>query len=212
MIKISEIFYSIQGESTYAGLPCVMVRLNGCNLRCVWCDTRYSFDNPIELTKKDIIDKAESFNCKLIEFTGGEPLLQDEIYELFDYFLNKNYTVLLETNGSILLNKVNKNVAKIVDVKCPDSNEGNSFNIKNLEYIDKNNDEIKFVLASKNDYDWAKKFIDMHNLSGYKIILSVAGKLISPKNLAEWILEDKLNVRMQLQMHKYIWGFDSQGV
>ncbi|MDP8200940.1 MAG: radical SAM protein [Candidatus Tenebribacter burtonii] len=213
MLKISEIFYSIQGESTYAGLPCIFIRLAGCNLRCNYCDTNYSYKSDITFSTNEIINKVKEYNpVKLIEITGGEPLLQSEVYKLFDSLHKDGYTVLLETNGSILLKDIPEYVIKIVDVKCLGSGEENSFLIENLEYIKIENDQIKFVLTDNFDYNWAKDFIMKYKLSNYEILFSPVTDTLNPQDLAKWLIEDKLDVRLQLQLHKIIWDKDKRGV
>ncbi|MCK5051658.1 MAG: radical SAM protein [Candidatus Cloacimonetes bacterium] len=213
MLEISEIFCSIQGESTYAGLPCIFIRLAGCNLRCDYCDTTYSYESDISLSINDIITKIKEYDTiKLVEITGGEPLLQPEVYQLFESLHKDRYTILLETNGSISLKDIPKYIIKIVDVKCPGSGEENSFLLENLEFINQENDEIKFVLSNNFDYNWAKDFIMKYQLNEYEILFSpVSGKL-NFQDLAKWITEDKLPVRMQLQLHKIIWDKDRRGI
>ena len=213
MLNLSEIFFSIQGESTFAGLPCIFIRFAGCNLRCKYCDTKFSYETKFSLETQEILQKTKKYYpVKLVEITGGEPLLQNEIYNLIESLHKDNFKILLETNGSISLKQVPQYVIKIVDVKCPGSGYEDSFLKENLKYIDSKKDEIKFVLSDRNDFDWAKDFIRKFNLENYKIIYSAVFEKLSPKTLAEWILEDKLKIRMQLQMHKYIWGKDKRGV
>ena len=213
MLKLSEIFLSIQGESTYAGLPCIFIRLAGCNLRCKYCDTTYSYETKFEKYSEDILKEIRQYKpIKLVEITGGEPLIQLEIYDLFTILYDNEYEILLETNGTIELEKVPDHVTKIVDVKCPGSGEENSFLLENIEFINKEKDEIKFVLSDKNDYDWAKNFIKKHDLQKFIILFSSVLEKLEPQKLAKWITEDKLSVRMQLQLHKLIWGKDKRGV
>ena len=213
MLNISEIFCSIQGESTYAGLPCIFIRLAGCNLRCDYCDTTYSYESEINLSLNDIITKVNEYNpVRLVEITGGEPLLQPEVYQLISLLHENGYTILLETNGSISLKDIPEYVIKIVDVKCPGSGEENSFLLENFEYINKEKDEIKFVLVDNFDYNWAKDFMIKYKLNDYEILLSPVSEKLEPQDLAKWITEDKLHVRMQLQLHKIIWDKDKRGV
>jgi len=213
MLNLSEIFFSIQGESTFAGLPCIFIRFAGCNLRCKYCDTKFSYDTEFSLESEEILQKIKTYYpVKLVEITGGEPLLQNEIYDLIESLHKNNFKILLETNGSISMKHVQQYVIKIVDVKCPGSGYEDSFLKENLKYIDSKKDEIKFVLSDRNDFDWAKDFIRKFNLENYKIIYSAVFEKLFPEILAEWILEDKLKIRMQLQMHKYIWGKDKRGV
>ncbi len=213
MLNISEIFCSIQGESTYAGLPCIFIRLAGCNLRCDYCDTTYSYKSEITLSINDIITKIKEYDpVKLVEITGGEPLLQPEVFKLIESLHKNGYTILLETNGSISLKDVLDYAIKIVDVKCPGSGEENSFLIENLEYINKEKDEIKFVLSDNFDYNWAKDFVMKYKLNDYEILFSPVSEKLNAQDLAKWITENKLSVRMQLQLHKIIWGKDKRGV
>lgn len=213
MLNISEIFCSIQGESTYAGLPCIFIRLSGCNLRCDYCDTTYSYECEITLSINDIITKIKEFDpVKLVEITGGEPLLQHEVYQLISSLHENGNTILLETNGSISLKDTPEYIIKIVDVKCPGSGEENSFLIENLEFISMEKDEIKFVLSDNFDYNWAKDFVMKYNLNDYEILFSPVSEKLEPQDLAKWITEDKLPVRMQLQLHKIIWDKEKRGV
>jgi len=212
MLKINEIFYSIQGESTFAGERCVFVRLTGCNLRCTYCDTEYAFYDGNEFSVDSIIETIKSFNCNLIEITGGEPLLQNEVNNLMTKLCDKRFTVLLETSGSLSIEKVDKRVINILDFKTPSSKMVKKNYFANVNFL-KISDEVKFVLGSREDYDWAKKIIIKYNLEKKVTILfsSVFGKIEHVK-LVNWILEDKLNVRYQLQMHKYIWDPNKTGV
>ena len=213
MLEISEIFCSIQGESTYAGLPCIFVRLAGCNLRCDYCDTVYSYKNEITLTIDDIIKKVKEYApVKLVEITGGEPLMQPKVCQLIETLNNDGYKILLETNGSISLENIPEYVIKIVDVKCPGSGEEKSFSLENLECIHQEKDEIKFVLTDNFDYNWAKDFVLKSKLNDYEILFSPVSDKLNPQDLAKWIIDDKLNVRMQLQLHKIIWDKNKRGV
>ncbi|MDO9577728.1 MAG: radical SAM protein [Candidatus Cloacimonadales bacterium] len=213
MLKLSEIFFSIQGESSYAGLPCIFIRLSGCNLRCNYCDTKYSYETSFEKSVKEIILETHKYKpIKLVEITGGEPLLQDEVYLLFEKLNLEGYKILLETNGSISLKKVPEYVIKIVDVKTPGSGFENSFLLENLQFIDSEKDELKFVISDRNDYEWSKDFLQKYKLENYKILFSTVLEKLDPQILAEWILKDKLSVRMQLQIHKFIWDKETKGV
>jgi 7-carboxy-7-deazaguanine synthase len=213
MLKISEIFCSIQGESTYSGLPCIFIRLAGCNLRCDYCDTTYSYESDIEFSVADIISKVKDYDpVKLVEITGGEPLLQSEVYQLFELLHQDGFTILIESNGSISLRDVPEYIIKIVDVKCPGSGEKDSFLLENLEFIHKKKDEIKFVLSDNFDYNWAKDFITKYKLNDYEILFSAVSDRLDQQDLAQWIVEDGLSVRMQLQLHKVIWDKDKRGV
>lgn len=213
MLNISELFYSIQGESTYSGLPCIFIRLTGCNLRCNYCDTTYSYESDISLSINEIITKVKEYDpVKLVEITGGEPLLQPEVYQLFESLHENGYTILLETNGSISLKDIPGYVIKIVDVKCPGSSKDNSFLLENLEYVNKAKDEIKFVLSDNFDYNWAKDFMIKYKLNEYEVLFSPVSDKLKLQDLAQWIIVDKLPVRMQLQLHKIIWDKDRRGV
>jgi 7-carboxy-7-deazaguanine synthase len=216
VFNVSEIFYSIQGEGTRAGMPCVFVRLQGCRLRCEWCDTKYALEfgqQEVEMTGDDIIQKVESYQCKFVEFTGGEPLEQPEIKPLMSYFCDNGYTVAVETSGYIDISDLDKRIIKILDVKCPGSKMDNKNKYENLNFLGKY-DEVKFVMTDKTDYEFAKYIAakyDLTNRTAAVLFAPVFGK-IDYKEFAEWILQDKLNVRMQLQLHKYIWEQDKRGV
>ena len=207
MLKVNEIFKSIQGESTYAGLPCTFVRLAGCNLRCTYCDTNYAYYYGQELSDEEIISKIEEYGVNIVEFTGGEPLLQEETPPLIKTLLDKGHKVLIETNGSICIGCLDKRLTIIMDIKTPKSGMSERMNFQNLELI-KNNDEIKFVLLNESDYIWAKDIISKYNLLSKtkNILMSPAYGVLSPKTLASWILRDNLPIRVQLQIHKYIWA------
>jgi 7-carboxy-7-deazaguanine synthase len=212
-LYICEIFFSLQGESTYTGLPCVFVRLSGCNLNCSYCDTLYAKTESLSMNLDDIIKKIESYNCSLVEITGGEPLLQANTVILISQLINKNYTVLLETNGSLSLQDIHSKCIKIVDIKCPSSNQSQSNLLDNLKFLT-TKDELKFVMGTKEDYEFAKAFIARTelNIAPEKIHFSPVYDTIKPETLARWILEDKLAVRLSLQMHKLIWDKDKRGV
>lgn len=226
-MQIIEIYRSIQGESSFAGVPCIFVRLAACNLRCVWCDSEYTFTGGRKMTPEEIeAEVARLSPDGLIEFTGGEPMLQErELIPLMERFLAKGYTLLLETSGERDLRNVPEAVHKIVDVKCPGSGEGESFAMSNLEYLT-GQDEVKFVLADRGDYEFARDFTRCHDIE--KRVNSVlfspvflknptterdaSNCQLDPRLLAEWILEDKLNVRLGLQIHKFIWEPATKGV
>lgn len=212
-IKVNEIFYSIQGESSYAGYPCAFVRLSGCNLRCSYCDTMYAYEEGDELSIDTIIDRIASYRCFLVEVTGGEPLLQKETPDLVKGFLQRDYTVLLETNGSLDIGKVDKRCIKIVDIKCPSSGEADRNDFGNLEKLTEA-DEIKFVIGNRGDYEYAKKVLNRYNLSCSikRIHLSPLFERLPPEILASWILEDGLNARLSLQLHKMIWPNQDKGI
>jgi len=205
---ISEIFLSIQGESTYAGLPCVFVRLAGCNLSCRWCDTPYARveEGSREMTVEEVAGEVERFRCPLVEITGGEPLLQEETPALARSFLDAGRKVLIETNGSVDLGVLDPRVVKIVDIKCPSSGQAGSFRVENLAYITPG-DEIKFVIADRADYEFAKRCLDEF-VSGRteKVLFAPVRPELDPALLADWILKDALPVRLQLQLHTYIWN------
>jgi 7-carboxy-7-deazaguanine synthase len=211
-VRVNEIFHSIQGESTWAGRPCVFVRLTGCNLRCTWCDTAYAFYEGAQMEIAAVMERVRAYGCKLVELTGGEPLLQRGIHALVEALLREEYEVLIETSGERDISELDPRVIRIMDLKCPDSGEVERNRWANLENL-RARDEVKFVIASRRDYEWARGVITEYRLAGRvnAILLSpVFGKL-EPVALAEWILEDGLAARMQLQMHKYIWG-EKRGV
>jgi len=252
---ITEIFRSIQGESTYAGLPCVFVRLTGCNLRCRWCDTAYAFYGGTPMAVDEVLTKvsdlthaprastappaqepssrsnssgqldprsssAQARPIRLVEITGGEPLLQPEVIPLAERLLATGYTVLVETSGQRFIGRLPQEVVKIVDVKCPDSGEGNSFDPANLDALD-GKDEIKFVIASRRDYEFAREFTREHRLADrvHQVLFSPVTADpdggwtgLDPRELAEWILADGLEVRLGLQLHKFIWDPRMRGV
>jgi 7-carboxy-7-deazaguanine synthase len=212
-IDICEIFFSLQGESTFAGLPCVFIRLSGCNLNCIWCDTLYANTECEPMSFEQIFEKIGYFNCNLVEITGGEPLLQGSTPALINLLIEKKYNVLLETNGSQDIKSVHSECIKIVDIKCPGSNESDSFLFENIDYLT-NRDEIKFVIGSDEDYKFAKSIIEnkLTHISQKKIHLSPVFGQISPADLAQKILEDNLNARLSLQQHKVIWPPDMRSV
>ena len=223
---ITEIFKSIQGEGTRAGLPCIFVRLTGCNLRCTWCDTAYAFHGGTKYSVDDVLEKVRSLagdgsaRISLVEITGGEPLLQSETPALAEKLLAAGYTVMIETSGERFVGSLPRDVIKIVDVKCPDSGEPNTFDMANLEAVDRK-DEIKFVIASRRDYDFARDFTARHRLAEkvHQVLFSPVfadpeGRWpgLSSRDLAEWILADGLPVRLGLQLHKFIWHPAMKGV
>ena len=211
MLKINEIFYSIQGESTHSGKPCVFVRLTYCNLRCTYCDSEYSFYEGKDMSIEDIFKKVDSYGCKLVEITGGEPLLQKESIILMKEFLKNKYTVMLETGGSLPITDVPKEVIKIIDFKCPSSKMDHKNDWKILKDIAEH-DEIKFVIGDENDYNWTKEKIKEHKINDRTILFSPVHDKLESKILSKWILNDKLNVRFQVQLHKYIWSPETRGV
>ncbi|NIP99353.1 MAG: radical SAM protein [Nitrospinaceae bacterium] len=212
MLNVNEIFKSIQGESSFAGLPCIFIRLTGCNLRCNWCDTEYAFHQGTARSVQEILDAIQPLGVSLVEITGGEPLLQDEVYGLIDALLDRKYQVLLETGGSLSLERVPPQVVKVVDVKCPGSGESAHNRWDNLQYLNPG-DEVKFVILDRADYVWSREVLKRHQLDRKAQVLfsPVYGKL-DLKDLAQWTLEDNLPVRLQTQLHKVIWGKDAVGV
>jgi 7-carboxy-7-deazaguanine synthase len=212
-LRINEIFFSIQGESTWAGRPCVFVRLTGCNLRCVWCDTEYAFHEGRQMAIDDIVERVRAHRCDLVEITGGEPMLQKGIYSLSDALLDARLTVMLETSGERDLSRVDPRVIKIMDLKCPGSGESERNRWSNLDALSAR-DEVKFVLADRRDYEWARDAIYSRGIAERvnAVLMSPAFGLLEPQKLAEWILADRLPVRMQLQMHKHIWPPSMRGV
>ena len=213
MLTINEIFHSVQGESTYAGRPCVFVRLTACDLRCSWCDTPYAFYEGSKRSLDDVIGEVDRYGCSLVEVTGGEPLLQEEVYPLMQRLLDSGKTVLLETGGHRSTERVPADVVTILDVKCPGSGEVAKNDWKNLERL-RPQDEVKFVVKDRADYEFARDVIARHALVGRASAshLSPVHGVLDPKTLSEWVLADKLPVRVQLQLHKYIWSPDTRGV
>jgi 7-carboxy-7-deazaguanine synthase len=226
---ITEIFKSIQGEGSRAGLPCIFVRLTGCNLRCTWCDTAYAFHGGQKVTVDEVMERVESMNRRpdgsavgisLVELTGGEPLLQEEVYPLAERLLGAGYTVMIETSGERFTGRLPKEVIKIVDVKCPDSGEADTFDPRNLEELGAN-DEVKFVISSRRDYEFAREFSREHRLAErvHEVLFSPVhddpnGKWtgLEPRELVGWLLEDGLPVRLGLQLHKIVWDPAMRGV
>jgi 7-carboxy-7-deazaguanine synthase len=212
MLKINEIYYSVQGESTKAGLPCIFVRLTYCNLRCSYCDTEYAFYEGKDYAIEDILNEVKKYNCKLVEITGGEPLFQEECYKLLEVLCDNDYEVLLETGGSLPIQEVDRRVKVIMDLKCPSSKMMKKNLYNNIDYL-KRTDEVKFVIGSREDYDWTKEIITKYNLtSKCETLLSVVFGELDHITLVDWILKDNLKVRFQLQMHKFIWAPDTKGV
>ena len=212
-LKISEIFYSIQGESLYGGLPCIFVRLTGCNLRCSYCDTTYAHETGELLDIPEIFARIASFNCRLIEITGGEPLLQKETPVLISRLISAGYQVLLETNGSFDIGKVDHRCIKIMDIKCPSSGELLKNNLENLNRLHPH-DQIKFVIGNREDYQYACKTLKHipPGLPGGNVLFSPVSGILNPAELANWILQDGLSVRLHLQLHKIIWPDIQRGV
>ena len=212
-MRVNEIFYSIQGESTWAGRPCVFIRLTGCNLRCVWCDTKYAFYEGRQMTIAEVVAQARGYGCNLVEVTGGEPLLQKGVQALFVALLEEQHTVMVETSGEQDLSGVDRRIIKIMDLKCPGSGECERNRWSNLESLTLR-DEVKFVLTDRRDYEWARDVIRDRGLAHRvnAILFSPVFGQLEPASLAAWILEDRLPVRMQLQLHKQIWDPAARGV
>jgi 7-carboxy-7-deazaguanine synthase len=211
-LLIHEIYRSIQGESTFAGLPCVFVRLAVCDARCVWCDTPHAFTQGKPCSLEAICQEVRKYDCPLVEITGGEPLLQAEVLPLLTVLADQGFTVLLETSGAHDISRVDRRVRIIMDLKCPDSGECEGNLWPNLDVL-KPSDEIKFVIASERDFAWTSDTIRSRRLhERFTVLLSPAFGLVEPKALAEWLLETGLPVRLQLQMHKYIWDPNARGV
>jgi 7-carboxy-7-deazaguanine synthase len=225
---ITEIFKSIQGEGSRAGQPCIFVRLTGCNLRCTWCDTAYAFHGGQKMSVEDVLERVEGLNRRadgsrgvlLVELTGGEPLLQDEIYALAERLLAAGYTVMVETSGERFIGRLPEEVIRIVDVKCPDSGEADTFEMKNLAELNEK-DEVKFVVSSRRDYEFARDFMRAHGLDEKvnEVLFSPVNedpqgkwKGLEPRQLVEWMLEDGLRARLCLQLHKIVWDPAMRGV
>lgn len=208
-IVVKEIYKSIQGESTWAGLPCVFVRLTGCDLRCVWCDAAHAFTGGDRLTVPEVIARVEVLACPLVEITGGEPLLQPAVHPLMSALLDRGHRVLIETGGHLDISGVDPRAVRILDVKCPASGESEKVRWENLSLL-RPGDQVKFVLSDRADYDWARDVVLRHDLlARTEVLFSVAHPLLPPARLAAWLLADCLPVRLQLQIHKYIWSSDT---
>lgn len=211
-MKVCEIFTSIQGESSYTGIPCTFIRLTGCNLRCSYCDTTYAYYGGKELSEDEIIGEVRRAGISLVEITGGEPLLQSEIYHLIKRLLDEGYIVLVETNGSKSIKEIDRRAVVILDIKTPGSEMSGEMDFSNLNNI-KNTDEIKFVITSRMDYEWSKEIIHRHRLMDKcHLLLSPAFGILPPEDLAKWMLEDRLRARLNLQLHKYIFSPERKGV
>ncbi|HCH36662.1 MAG TPA: 7-carboxy-7-deazaguanine synthase [Acidobacteria bacterium] len=213
MLTVNEIFHSIQGESTHAGRPCVFVRLTGCDLRCTWCDTSYAFFEGRKMSVNEVASAIELYPCRLVELTGGEPLLQDDVYALIDCLLRTGWEVLVETGGHVPLDRVPSAVVKIMDVKCPGSGEAEQHDWNNLQWLTEY-DQVKFVLRDRIDYEFARDAVVERDLETRcaTVLMSPVHGVLAPETLAQWVLADGLPVRVQLQVHKYIWGADTRGV
>jgi len=213
MLTINEIFYSIQGESTFTGRPCVFVRLTACDLRCAWCDTPYAFTEGRKMSIDEVVTAVQGYDCPLVELTGGEPLLQPGVYALMDRLLSLGRTVVVETGGHISLERVPAAVIKVMDVKCPGSGESARNDWDNLARLGPL-DEVKFVVKDRADYEYAREVIVRHDLASRvgAVLISPVHGVLELRPLAEWMLADHLSARLQVQLHKYIWGAEVRGV
>ena len=213
MLTVNEIFYSIQGESSYVGRPCVFVRLTACDLRCSWCDTAYAFDEGRKVSVSEVVTEVDAYQCSLVEITGGEPLLQSDVYPLMERLITCDKTVLLETGGHIDTSDVPPAVIKVMDVKCPGSGEVERNAWTNLERLFPH-DEVKFVIRDRADYEFARDVIGRYQLEKRcaAVLFAPVHRVLEPRDLTTWSLEDRLPVRVQVQLHKYIWGDDARGV
>ena len=211
-LVITEIYKSIQGESTWTGCPCVFVRLSGCDLRCGWCDSEYTFSGGDRIAIDTIVEEVENHGCPLVEITGGEPLLQPGVHPLISTLIDRGHRVIVETGGHLDVSVIDPRAIRVIDVKCPGSGESQKVRWENLDAL-RETDQIKFVLSNRGDYDWAKKIIMQHGLNErVAVLLSVAHGILNPADLAAWILDDRLNVRLQIQLHKYIWSSVESGI
>ena len=213
MLTVNEIFYSIQGESTFAGKPCVFVRLTGCDLRCSWCDTPYAFSEGQKMSIDAVLQQVDTYGSPLVEVTGGEPLLQEDVYPLMERLLQSGRTVLLETGGQIDVSRVPGAVIKVMDVKCPASGASDKTEWGNIDRLG-SRDQVKFVIKDRGDYEFARDTLARHALERRcaAVLFSHVHGVLEPRALSEWILEDRLPVRLQLQIHKHIWGANVRGV
>jgi 7-carboxy-7-deazaguanine synthase len=213
MLTVNEIFHSIQGESTHAGRPCVFVRLTACDLRCSWCDTPYAFHEGSKMTVEDVVSRVRDYGCDVVEITGGEPLLQKDVYALMQRLLEEGRTVMLETGGHLSVASVPEGVIRVMDVKCPGSGESDRVCWANLEAL-RPTDEVKFVIKDRGDYEFARDVVSRHALPSKTaaVLFSPVHGVLPAKTLAEWMLADRIVARLQLQAHKYVWGADVRGV
>jgi len=212
MLRVTEIFASIQGETSYVGLPFAFVRLTGCNLRCRYCDTTYAYDSGEEFSLKEVISRVEVFGIPRVTVTGGEPLLQPEAYDLATAFLDRGFTTLVETNGTVPLGALDPRAVKVMDVKCPGSGEDRKMLWENFSSLTPR-DEVKFVIASEEDYRYAKEIMAKYCVKApFTVLLSPAFGFLAPEKLAGWMVGDGLTARFQLQLHKLVWGPDARGV
>lgn len=213
MLTVNEIFHSIQGESTHAGRPCVFVRLTACDLRCSWCDTPYAFHEGQKMSVEDVVGRVRDYGCDVVEITGGEPLLQKDVYPLMQRLLDEGRTVMLETGGHLSVELVPDAVVRVIDVKCPGSGESDKNHWPTLDRL-RPTDELKFVIKDRADYEYARDVVATHHLIGRcaAVLFSPVHGVQDAKQLAEWVLADRLAVRVQLQAHKYIWDPSTRGV
>ena len=212
VLKVCEIFTSIQGESSYAGRPCTFVRLMGCNLRCSYCDTTFAYDEGIELSEEDILTKIGRTGIGLVEITGGEPLVQREVYPFMKRLIEEGYEVLIETNGSLSIKEIDRRAVVILDIKTPGSGMSERMDYSNLDEI-KKDDEVKFVITDRDDYEWTKDIIERFSLTNKSgLLLSPAFGILAPEDLARWMIEDRLRARLNIQLQKYIFGPEKRRV
>jgi 7-carboxy-7-deazaguanine synthase len=213
VLTVNEIFHSIQGESTHTGRPCVFVRLTACDLRCSWCDTPYAFHEGTKMTVEDVVSRVREYGCDVVEVTGGEPLLQKDVYPLMQRLLDEGWTVMLETGGHLGIGDVPFGVVRVIDVKCPGSGEAGRTHWPNLDAL-RAGDEVKFVIRDRADYEYARDVVARFDLASRAaaVLFSPVHGEQAPRQLAEWILADRLPVRLQLQAHKYIWDPQTRGV
>lgn len=214
MLRVTEVFRSIQGESTHAGRPCTFIRLTGCPMRCVWCDSEYTFSGGEHISIDELIAQARNYACSLVEITGGEPLAQREAFELIEKLCDEGFEVLIETGGYVSTANVDQRASVILDVKCPASGEVERNHWPNLNHLRHDKDEVKFVVVDRNDFEFALKTIEQYRLTerARAVLISPAWNSIDLQQLAGWIAESGLRIRMQLQLHKYIWGPEVHGV
>ena len=212
-LDVIEIFKSIQGESTSAGMPCIFIRLAGCNLRCTYCDTQYAYEGGKKITIGEILEECVSLSCNLVAITGGEPLIQQETNILAEHLSGEDFTVLVETNGSLPIVQLPLSVIKIMDIKCPGSGESEKMDWSNIDDLSMY-DEVKFVISDRRDYEWSRDIVMKYDLCTccYAVLFAPVFGVVEPRDLASWILEDSLDVRLQLQQHKYIWPPETRGV
>lgn len=211
MLRVTEIFFSIQGESSHAGRPCAFVRLTGCNLRCRWCDSEYTFTGGEKMELDEVLRRVRAYGCNLVEITGGEPLAQQESFELIRRLCEERFEVLIETSGSIDVSTADPRAKIILDVKCPASGEVEKNRWSNLQHL-RPHDEIKFVIAGRGDYDWARQMLVEKQLDRWTVLFSPVWGEMDMRALAEWMLADRVPARFQTQLHKHIWGADARGV